>query len=156
MPVHVRRSILKAGGQIGVWKFAVNIGATWRIRLNRPCPTAMRPYVKVAYFEHSVAILKKTLDHGVSYDTSSTAGLYSVANASQPNGAARVAGAALGIVPPSVISWQLASVQGGGEGVSRHPMGRRHQQHRIVSTRIVLAREKQTGGAWKLTISCNS
>jgi len=118
----------------------------------------MRPYVKVAYFEHSVAILKKTLDHGVSYDTSSTAGLYSVANASQPNGAARVAGAAmgaaLGIVPPSVIFRQLASVQGGGEGVSRHPMGRRHQQHRIVSTRIVLAREKQTGGAW--IISCNS
>jgi len=25
----------------------VHIGATWRIRLNRPCATAMRPYVKL-------------------------------------------------------------------------------------------------------------
>jgi len=27
--------------------FAVHIGATGRIRLNRPCAAAMRPYVKV-------------------------------------------------------------------------------------------------------------
>jgi len=26
---------------------AVHIGATWRIRLNRPCPVAMQPYVKL-------------------------------------------------------------------------------------------------------------
>jgi len=25
----------------------VNIGATWRIRLNRPCAAAMRPFVKL-------------------------------------------------------------------------------------------------------------
>ena len=25
----------------------VHIGATWRIRLNRPCAAAMRPYVKL-------------------------------------------------------------------------------------------------------------
>jgi len=27
--------------------YGVYIGATWRIRLNRPCAVAMRPYVKV-------------------------------------------------------------------------------------------------------------
>jgi len=25
----------------------IHIGATWRIRLNRPCAAAMRPYVKL-------------------------------------------------------------------------------------------------------------
>jgi len=29
--------------------YAVHIGATWRIRLNRPCAEAMRPYVKLLY-----------------------------------------------------------------------------------------------------------
>ena len=27
--------------------YGVHIGATWRIRLNRPCAAAMRPYVKL-------------------------------------------------------------------------------------------------------------
>jgi len=27
--------------------YAVHIGATWRIQLNRPCAAAMRPYVKL-------------------------------------------------------------------------------------------------------------
>ena len=27
--------------------YGVHIGATWRIRLNRPCVAAMRPYVKL-------------------------------------------------------------------------------------------------------------
>jgi len=27
--------------------YRVHIGATWRIRLNRPCAAAMRPYVKL-------------------------------------------------------------------------------------------------------------
>jgi len=32
-----------------IWLSAcrVHIGATWRIRLNRPCAAAMRPYVKL-------------------------------------------------------------------------------------------------------------
>ena len=29
--------------------YAVYIGATWRIRLNRPCAAAMRPYVKLLW-----------------------------------------------------------------------------------------------------------
>ena len=27
--------------------YGVHVGATWRIRLNRPCAAAMRPYVKL-------------------------------------------------------------------------------------------------------------
>jgi len=27
--------------------YGVHIGATWRIRLNRPCAAGMRPYVKL-------------------------------------------------------------------------------------------------------------
>jgi len=27
--------------------YGVHIGATWRIRLNRPCVAAIRPYVKL-------------------------------------------------------------------------------------------------------------
>jgi len=27
--------------------YGVHIGATWQIRLNRPCAAAMRPYVKL-------------------------------------------------------------------------------------------------------------
>jgi len=29
--------------------YAVHIGATWQIRLNRPCVMAMRPYVKLLW-----------------------------------------------------------------------------------------------------------
>ena len=31
------------------WLYGVHIGATWRIRLNRPCAAAMRPYVKLLW-----------------------------------------------------------------------------------------------------------
>jgi len=33
-------------------QIVLHIGATWRIRLDRPCATAMRPYVKLLYFDH--------------------------------------------------------------------------------------------------------
>jgi len=31
---------------IGVYQIGLNIAATWRMRLNRPCAAAMQPYVK--------------------------------------------------------------------------------------------------------------
>jgi len=38
-----------AGDRTGTVRMpiGVHIGTTWRIRLNRPCTTAMRPYVKL-------------------------------------------------------------------------------------------------------------
>jgi len=33
----------------GFLYIGVHIGATWRIRLNRPCAAAMRPYVKLLW-----------------------------------------------------------------------------------------------------------
>jgi len=57
MPGHVWRSIYSKRLSRGQNRYSVDadwgvldgvhIGATWRIRLNRPCAAAMRPYVKL-------------------------------------------------------------------------------------------------------------
>ena len=38
--------------------FAVHIGATQRIQLNRPYAAAMRPYVKLNYFDHLLHLVQ--------------------------------------------------------------------------------------------------
>jgi len=52
MPGHFRgRHYQKRLSRTGIVRMPmwVHIGATWRIRLNRPCAAAMRPYVKLLW-----------------------------------------------------------------------------------------------------------